>query len=41
MGEWPEEVDIPDQVGAAIRRAADVVAHERRPALVDVVCQPE
>jgi acetolactate synthase I/II/III large subunit len=38
-GEGP--IDDPEQVGPAIRRAADVVARERRPALVDVVCQPK
>jgi benzoylformate decarboxylase/acetolactate synthase-1/2/3 large subunit len=31
----------PDAVATAVRRAAELVAHERRPALVDVVCQPE
>jgi benzoylformate decarboxylase/acetolactate synthase-1/2/3 large subunit len=38
-GEGP--IDDPDAVGAAVRRAAEVVAGEGRPALVDVVCQPE
>jgi benzoylformate decarboxylase/acetolactate synthase-1/2/3 large subunit len=38
-GEGP--IDDPEQVQAAVRRAADVVAAERRPALVDVVCQPD
>jgi benzoylformate decarboxylase/acetolactate synthase-1/2/3 large subunit len=40
---WHAEgpIDDPDRVGPAIRRAADVVTRERRPALVDVVCQPE
>ena len=36
-GEGP--VDDPDPVQAAVRRAAEIVATERRPALVDVVCQ--
>ena len=38
-GEGP--IDDPDQVQAAVRRAAEVVLSERRPALVDVVCQPD
>ena len=38
-GEGP--VDDPDAVQAAVRRAAEVVAAEGRPALVDVVCQPD
>ncbi|MEA2256352.1 MAG: acetolactate synthase large subunit [Solirubrobacteraceae bacterium] len=38
-GEGP--IDDPDAVGPAVRRAAEVVAAEGRPALVDVVCQPE
>jgi acetolactate synthase I/II/III large subunit len=38
-GEGP--IADPEQVGPAVRRAADVVASERRPALVDVVCQPD
>jgi thiamine pyrophosphate-dependent acetolactate synthase large subunit-like protein len=38
-GEGP--IDDPEQVQAAVRRAARVVAEERRPALVDVVCQPD
>jgi benzoylformate decarboxylase/acetolactate synthase-1/2/3 large subunit len=38
-GEGP--IDDPDQVQAAVRRAAEIVADERRPALVDVVCQPD
>jgi acetolactate synthase-1/2/3 large subunit len=38
-GEGP--IDDPDAVQAAVRRAAEVVAAEGRPALVDVVCQPE
>jgi acetolactate synthase-1/2/3 large subunit len=38
-GEGP--IDDPEQVQAAVRRAAEIVAHERRPALVDVVCQPD
>ena len=38
-GEGP--IDDPDAVQGAVRRAADVVATERRPALVDVVCQPD
>jgi len=37
FGEGP--IDDPDQVQAAVRRAADVVMQEGRPALVDVVCQ--
>jgi acetolactate synthase-1/2/3 large subunit len=37
FGEGP--IDDPDAVQAAVRRAADVVATEGRPALVDVVCQ--
>ena len=37
FGEGP--IDDPDQVQAAVRRAADVVLQEGRPALVDVVCQ--
>ncbi len=38
-GEGP--ISDPGLVGAAVRRAAEVVASERRPALVDVVCQPD
>jgi len=38
-GEGP--IDDPDAVEAAVRRAAELVATERRPALVDVVCQPD
>jgi benzoylformate decarboxylase/acetolactate synthase-1/2/3 large subunit len=38
-GEGP--IDDPEQVQAAVRRAADVVLTEGRPALVDVVCQPD
>ena len=38
-GEGP--IDDPDQVQAAVRRAAEIVAAERRPALVDVVCQSD
>ena len=34
-------IDDPEQVQAAVRRAAEVVLRERRPALVDVVCQPD
>jgi benzoylformate decarboxylase/acetolactate synthase-1/2/3 large subunit len=37
FGEGP--IDDPDAVQAAVRRAADVVLNEGRPALVDVVCQ--
>ena len=37
FGEGP--IDDPDQVQAAVRRAAEVVVTEGRPALVDVVCQ--
>ena len=36
-GEGP--IDDPEKVQAAVRRAAEIVATERRPALVDVVCQ--
>jgi acetolactate synthase-1/2/3 large subunit len=36
-GEGP--IDNPDEVQAAVRRAAEVVMTEGRPALVDVVCQ--
>ncbi|HET8606795.1 MAG TPA: thiamine pyrophosphate-binding protein [Gaiellaceae bacterium] len=36
-GEGP--IDDPDRVQAAVRRAAEVVLAEGRPALVDVVCQ--
>jgi acetolactate synthase-1/2/3 large subunit len=36
-GEGP--IDDPDEVQAAVRRAAEVVMNEGRPALVDVVCQ--
>lgn len=40
---WHAEGPIqdPEQVQAAVRRAADVVMTARRPALVDVVCQPD
>jgi benzoylformate decarboxylase/acetolactate synthase-1/2/3 large subunit len=38
-GEGP--VDDPEHVQAAVRRAAEIVVKEARPALVDVVCQPE
>ncbi|MGZ4388258.1 MAG: thiamine pyrophosphate-binding protein [Gaiellaceae bacterium] len=38
-GEGP--IDDPEQVQAAVRRAADLVLAEGRPALVDVVCQPD
>jgi benzoylformate decarboxylase/acetolactate synthase-1/2/3 large subunit len=38
-GEGP--IDDPDAVGPAVRRAAEVVAGQGRPALVDVICQPE
>jgi acetolactate synthase-1/2/3 large subunit len=38
-GEGP--IDDPEQVQAAVRRAADYVLRERMPALVDVVCQPD
>jgi len=37
FGEGP--IDDPDRVQAAVRRAADAVLQEGRPALVDVVCQ--
>jgi acetolactate synthase-1/2/3 large subunit len=36
-GEGP--IEDPDRVQAAVRRAAEIVMTERRPALVDVVCQ--
>jgi thiamine pyrophosphate-dependent acetolactate synthase large subunit-like protein len=36
-GEGP--IEDPEKVGPAVRRAADIVATDRRPALVDVVCQ--
>jgi acetolactate synthase-1/2/3 large subunit len=36
-GEGP--IADPDDVGAAVRRAVDVVQKQRKPALVDVVCQ--
>ena len=38
-GEGP--ITDPDDIGAAVRRAIDVVMKERKPALVDVVCQYE
>ncbi len=38
-GEGP--IDDPEAVGDAVRRAAQVVVTEQRPALVDVVCQPD
>ena len=38
-GEGP--IDDPEQVQAAVRRAAEVVARDGTPALVDVVCQPD
>jgi acetolactate synthase-1/2/3 large subunit len=40
---WHAEgpIEDPDAVRDAVRRAADVVVGRRRPALVDVVCQPE
>jgi benzoylformate decarboxylase/acetolactate synthase-1/2/3 large subunit len=38
-GEGP--ITDPEQVQPAVRRAAEIVAGEGRPALVDVVCQPE
>jgi acetolactate synthase I/II/III large subunit len=38
-GEGP--IEDPEQVQAAVRRAAEVVRTEGRPALVDVVCQPD
>ncbi|MDX6485106.1 MAG: acetolactate synthase large subunit, partial [Gaiellaceae bacterium] len=38
-GEGP--IEDPEQVQAAVRRAAEVVLSEGRPALVDVVCQPD
>jgi acetolactate synthase-1/2/3 large subunit len=38
---WYAEGPIvdPDAVGAAVRRAVDIVRNQRKPALVDVVCQ--
>lgn len=36
-GEGP--ITNPDEVGAAVSKAVEVVTRERRPALVDVVCQ--
>lgn len=38
---WHAEgpIDDPDAVGAAVRRAPQIVIEEGRPALVDVVCQ--
>jgi thiamine pyrophosphate-dependent acetolactate synthase large subunit-like protein len=38
-GEGP--IEDPEQVQAAVRRAAQIVLHEQRPALVDVICQPD
>jgi len=38
-GEGP--IDDPEHVQAAVRRAVELVVRERRPALVDVVCQPD
>jgi benzoylformate decarboxylase/acetolactate synthase-1/2/3 large subunit len=38
-GEGP--IEDPEQVQATVRRAAEIVRTERRPALVDVVCQPD
>ena len=38
-GEGP--IEDPEHVQAAVRRAAEIVMRERRPALVDVVCQPD
>ncbi len=38
-GEGP--IDDPEQVQDAVRRAAEIVLGEGRPALVDVVCQPD
>jgi benzoylformate decarboxylase/acetolactate synthase-1/2/3 large subunit len=38
-GEGP--IDDPDAVRLAVDRAAEVVLTEQRPALVDVVCQPD
>jgi acetolactate synthase-1/2/3 large subunit len=39
---WHAEgpIEAPDALAGALRRAVAVVAEERRPALVDVVCQP-
>lgn len=38
---WHAEgpIDDPDAVGAAVRGAPEIVIEDRRPALVDVVCQ--
>jgi benzoylformate decarboxylase/acetolactate synthase-1/2/3 large subunit len=33
-------IDQPGKVREAISRAAEIVMKERRPALVDVICQP-
>ena len=40
---WEAEGPIsdPDEISAAVARAARVVSDERRPALVDVICQPK
>jgi acetolactate synthase-1/2/3 large subunit len=38
-GEGP--IEDPEQVQAAVRRAADIVMSTGQPALVDVVCQPD
>jgi benzoylformate decarboxylase/acetolactate synthase-1/2/3 large subunit len=42
LGWWAEgPIDDPDQVQAAVRRAAETVLRDGTPALVDVVCQPD
>jgi acetolactate synthase-1/2/3 large subunit len=40
---WEAEGPItdPGEIGAAVSRAARIVSEERRPALVDVICQPK
>jgi benzoylformate decarboxylase/acetolactate synthase-1/2/3 large subunit len=38
-GEGP--IDDPERVQQAVRRAAQIVLEERRPALVDILCQPD
>jgi benzoylformate decarboxylase/acetolactate synthase-1/2/3 large subunit len=38
-GEGP--IEDPERVQEAVRRAAELVTSQRRPALVDVVCQPD
>jgi benzoylformate decarboxylase/acetolactate synthase-1/2/3 large subunit len=42
LGWWAEgPIDDPEQVQAAVRRAAEIVLRDGTPALVDVVCQPK